>query len=91
MHPHLEATAALRKIRVAVDPVQAVHVHRMPRQPLAALACAFAAGRAEAHLRMDVDAVRCAALVDEGKVEEVAVVRHVDGRLCLRAEQAQAS
>lgn len=34
--PHLQASAPLGQVRVTVDPVQAVHVHRVPGQHLAA-------------------------------------------------------
>ena len=73
----LNAAAALRELGVAVHPTQAVHVHRSLAQALPTLLHAEPCGRMHAQV-----VVRRARL-DEGPVEVVPVVSHVDRRLHL--------
>ena len=94
---HLQASAPLGQVGVAVDPMQAIHVHRVAAEPLPAHVVALvprpaaAAGGTETELRVKVDAVVRASLVHKWEVEEVSVVRHVDRRLGLPRGRCQSS
>ena len=69
---NLEAAAALRQIRIPVDPAEAIHVHRVLRHKLARV------GGSEAKGLIHAEAVVAGPCLDEGPVEVVSVVGDVD-------------